>query len=277
MRSAPAFAAWATGARRREAPVSGAAVAGATPASDRPAGPLGAGGESPYRAYDVFADWGVRALVTTRAAGSFATASDEAIAAVLGRWDVLQQHIAASGVDRFATVRQVHGAALVTHTPGWVGWLRGPAADGHVAPGRGTATAVTVADCVPVYVAHPSGATALLHSGWRGTEANILGHAVRALTGAGHAAADLRVLLGPAICGACYEVSPDVYARLTGRAVTSPTPVDLRALIAGQARALGVREVYATSRCTRCDQDRLYSHRGGDAGRLLGVLFAEAS
>lgn len=256
--------------------MSGTPVAGATPASDRPAGTLGARGESPYRAYDVFDNWGVRALVTTRAAGSFATASDEAVAVVLDRWDALQQHVAASGTDRFATVRQVHGAALVTHTPGWKGWLRGPAADGHVAPDHGTATAVTVADCVPVYVAHPSGATALLHSGWRGTEANILGHAVRALADAGHAAGDLRVLLGPAICGACYEVSPDVYARLTGRAVTAPMPVDLRAIIADQARALGIQDVHATSSCTRCDQHRFYSHRGGDPGRQLAVMFAES-
>lgn len=256
--------------------MSGTAVAGATLASDAPAGPPNAHGESPYRAYDVFDDWGVRALVTTRAAGSFATASDEPTHAVLGRWDALQQHVATSGVRRFATARQVHGAELVTHTPGWEGWLRGPAADGHVALDRGTAAAVTVADCVPVYIAHPSGATALLHSGWRGTEANILGHAVRALADADHAAADLRVLLGPAICGHCYEVSPDVYARLTGRAVAAPTTVDLRAILADQAYALGIRHVSATDSCTRCDQHRFYSHRGGDPGRQLAVVFAEA-
>jgi copper oxidase (laccase) domain-containing protein len=133
---------------------------------------------------------------------------------------------------------------------------------------------VTVADCVPVYVAHPAGAVALLHSGWRGTVAGILARAVGALAARGLAAAELRVLLGPAICGACYEVSPDVYAQLTGRAVGRPTPVDLRAVIASHARALGVREVLATDACTRCDNEVYYSHRAGDAGRQVGVLFA---
>lgn len=229
----------------------------------------------PYAAYDVFADWGVHAFATTRAAGSFSSASDEPAAAVLGRWDALQRHVARLGATRLATARQVHGAAVLVHAPGWQGWLRGPDADGHVSMLRGTATAVTVADCVPVFVAHPSGATALLHSGWRGTEANILARAVRTLSDAGLAAPDLRVLLGPAICGTCYEVSPDVYGRLTGRAVHAPTSVDLRALIADQARVLGIRTVVTAPACTRCDNERFYSHRAGDPGRQLGVLLAE--
>lgn len=230
---------------------------------------------APYQHFDVFSEWGVHALATTRAAGSFSGASDEPVATVLGRWDALQRHVAGYGVTRFATVRQVHGADVVVHASGWQGWLRGLDADGHVGLARGTATAVTVADCVPVFIAHPSGATALLHSGWRGTVSNILARAIRALSDAGLATADLRAFLGPAICGACYEVSPEVYGRLTGRAVDAATPVDLRAVIADQARELGVQQIGATDLCTRCDNDRFYSHRAGDPGRQLGVLFAE--
>jgi hypothetical protein len=138
------------------------------------------------------------------------------------------------------------------------------------------AAAVTVADCVPVYVAHPGGATALLHSGWRGTVAGILARAVAALSASGLASADLRVLLGPSICGRCYEVSPDVFAQLTGRTVEHPTRIDLRDVIAGHARALGIRDVRTADACTRCDNDRFYSHRAGDPGRQLGVLYAPA-
>lgn len=236
-------------------------------AATSPAGPNGE-----YLAFDAFADWGIRALVTTRAAGSFASAGDAPIGAVLERWATLQ-HYAAGGEDgRLATARQVHGADLLEHGGAWRGWLRGPAADGHLAPERGTALAVTVADCVPVYVAHPSGAIALLHSGWRGTAAGILPAAVRRFAELGLAPADLRVLTGPAICGACYEVSPDVYRQLTGVAVDRPTTVALEAIIARQAHEAGVREVFATDRCTRCDNDLFYSHRAGDLGRQLGVL-----
>lgn len=242
-----------------------------------PAIPAGPAGE--YLAFDAFADWGMHALVTTRAAGSFASAGDAPVGEVLGRWNALQQFAARGDAGRLATARQVHGADLLEHGPAdapyaWRGWLRGPAADGHVALARGTTLAVTVADCVPVYVAHPSGALALLHSGWRGTAAGILAAAVRRFTAAGLAPAELRVLTGPAICGACYEVSPDVYAALTGVRVDRPTPVALDAIIAGQAHDAGVREVYATDRCTRCDNDLLYSHRAGDPGRQLGVFSA---
>lgn len=227
---------------------------------------------APYLELDDFVEWGITALVTTRVAGTFSTAGAEPVGEVMGRWEALQRHLAPAGAGRFATARQVHGAEVVVHVPGWTGWLRGGDADGHVAPERGTGVAVSVADCVPVFVAHPSGALALLHSGWRSTEAGILAAGVRALAARGHRAADLRVVLGPAVCGACYEVSPDVHARLTGRVVHAPTPVDLRAIIAAQAAALGIRDVRTTPWCTRCDNDRFFSHRAGDAGRQLAVM-----
>ena len=132
--------------------------------------------------------------------------------------------------------------------------------------------AVTVADCVPVFLAHPSGVGALLHSGWRGTEARIVEQGIAALEARGAPARELLLHLGPAICGGCYEVSPDVFARLTGQSTDHPTNVDLRALIAAHARAAGVREVTTSSWCTRCDAHRFFSHRAGDVGRQIAVL-----
>ncbi len=233
-----------------------------------PAGPHGE-----YVAYDAFADWGVHAIATTRRAGSFASAGDAPVGEVLGRWSALQQFTAGGEQGRFATARQVHGADLLEHDGSWRGWLRGPAADGHLALRPGTTLAVTVADCVPVYVAHPSGAIAMLHSGWRGTAAGIVPAAIARLRGAGCMPAELRLLTGPAICGDCYEVSPDVFRALTGRAVDRPTPVALDRVIARQAREAGIGEVFGTAFCTRCDNDRFFSHRAGDPGRQLGVLF----
>ena len=224
-------------------------------------------------AIDDFASFGVRAFTTTRAAGSFSTAGEEPVGAVTERWSALRRELAGGG-PRFATAAQVHGARVVVHSTSWEGWLRVDAADGHLSIERGTGMAVTIADCVPVFVAHPSGAVALLHSGWRGTAGRIVEHAVEALAHRGVRAGELHVHLGPAICGGCYEVSPEVYGQLTGRSVERPTTVDLRALIAAHARAAGVRHVSTSSFCTRCDNDRFFSHRAGDAGRQLGVLIA---
>jgi YfiH family protein len=131
---------------------------------------------------------------------------------------------------------------------------------------------VTIADCVPVFIVHPGGAAALLHAGWRGTVGGIVPAGIRALEAVGCRPRDLVVHLGPAICGACYEVSPDVFARLTHRTVEVPSTVDLRALLADQARAAGVGQVESSALCTRCDNDRFFSHRAGDSGRQVAVL-----
>jgi YfiH family protein len=193
------------------------------------------------------------------------------------RWDDLReslQHAMPASAARFATARQVHGTRVVEHEGAWEGWLRVGEADGHFAPRRGTAMAVTIADCVPVFIAHPEGAVALLHSGWRGTAARIVERALAAFSRRGFAAGDLRLHLGPAICGACYEVSADVATALTGVSSSGAQKIDLRALIAEHARNAGVEAITTSQWCTRCDNTRFFSHRAGDVGRQLGVIVA---
>jgi YfiH family protein len=221
-----------------------------------------------------FRQFGIRAFTTTRQVGSFGLNGEEPTHVVTGRWSQLRSEVRVGG-PRLATANQVHGDRVLVHHDCWAGWLRADDADGHVATSRGTALAVTVADCVPVFIAHPSGATALLHSGWKGTASRIVEHGIRSLVDRGFPASELYVHAGPSICGRCYEVSADVYERLTGKNPGKPTPVDLRLLIADHARALGVRHVSITSSCTRCNNDRFYSHRAGDAGRQLGVMIAD--
>ncbi|MGH7720302.1 MAG: polyphenol oxidase family protein [Gemmatimonadaceae bacterium] len=216
---------------------------------------------------------GVVAFTTTREAGSFNTSGSEPVGEVMGRWWQLNEDLRPFG-GRLATARQVHGTTVLVHSAGWSGWLRSPAADGHLATERGIGLAVTVADCVPIFMAHPSGQVALLHSGWRGTAAGILEQGIANFERLGRPASELQVHFGPSICGRCYEVSPDVYAQVTGRSVAAPSTVDLRTVLADRARARGVLRVTVSAECTRCDNDRFYSHRAGDAGRQLGVLMA---
>ena len=223
---------------------------------------------------DDFEAFGIRAFTTTRARGSFGTAAEEPVRVVMERWAALRRELSPNG-GRLATASQVHGSRVVVHDDGWEGWLRVDAADGHVAMKRGTALAVTIADCVPVFIAHPNGAIALLHSGWRGTVARIVEHGIGAMEMRGASAHELRLHLGPSICGRCYEVSPEVFGQLTGRVVEKPTVVDLRTVIADHARTLGVRHISISPACTRCDNARFFSHRAGDDGRQLGVMIAD--
>lgn len=218
-----------------------------------------------------FDTMGIVGFTTTRQMGSFNLAASEPAAAVFGRWQSLSGALAPLA-RRLASAVQVHGDEVLAHGDGWRGWLRAPAADGHYAAIGGTAMVVSLADCVPVFLAHPSGACAILHSGWKGTVARIIDRGVAAFRASGLASADLMVHLGPAICGRCYEVGPDVYAKLTGRGVSVPTCVDLRAIIAGHAREAGVRAISISPWCTRCHNARFFSHRVGDEGRHLGVI-----
>jgi YfiH family protein len=220
-----------------------------------------------------FEEWGITAFTTTRDAGSFSLAGQDPREEVMARWTKLQDELAEYG-KRLASVRQVHGNRVVVHAGDWNGWRRGEEADGQIAVERGIALATTVADCVPVFVAHPSGVVALLHSGWKGTVARITEEALSILSRNGLAVSDLAIHLGPGICGRCYEVSADVRGQLTGEPANRPGKVDLRSLIAGHARAAGVKRITVSEYCTRCDNDRFFSHRAGDAGRQIGIIAA---
>lgn len=222
-----------------------------------------------------FESWGIRAFTTTRDAGTFSLSGSDPVAEVMSRWTAVQHELSGFAL-RLVSLRQVHGTGVLVHTGGWEGWLRAGEADGHIAAEKGIALAVGIADCVPVFIAHPSGVVALLHSGWKGTATRIAGTAIEALARYGHPPDELAIHLGPAICGRCYEVSADVREKLTGQPVTRPGHVDLRSLIAEHASELGVRKISVSSSCTRCDNDRFFSHRAGDAGRQIGVIAAQA-
>ncbi|MEQ1690882.1 MAG: polyphenol oxidase family protein [Gemmatimonas sp.] len=215
---------------------------------------------------------GVLGWTTGREAGSFGLGSEEPVRSTMFRWNALFDELAAQGVHRVASATQVHGADVVRHGSGWRGWLRLRGVDGHISAEPGTALVVTVADCTPVFLAHPSGVVAALHAGWRGTAAGILGAGLEAMAHLGCPAQECTVHLGPAICGACYEVGPEVFEAVTGTRPASKGLLDVRAVLADQAASRGVRELTISPRCTRCDQARFFSHRGGDEGRQLGVI-----
>lgn len=218
-----------------------------------------------------FAELGISAFTTTREAGSYGTQSDEPVGQVMQRWYDLADSLSSFG-PRLVTARQVHGARIAAHDGGWEGWLRVDGVDGHIARAPGTALAVTVADCVPVFIAHPSGVVALVHAGWRGTAARILPCALDLLGQRGVRARDVVIHLGPAICGRCYEVAPEVFGQLTGRTTMKPRTVNLRDILAQQALEAGVKKISASESCTRCNNDLFFSHRSRDLGRQLGII-----
>lgn len=221
-----------------------------------------------------FADIGVTAFVTTRQGGDFALGDgDPPRPAGVARWEELARSMAGKA-DRLASARQVHGTRVLVQRDDFAGWRRAGDADGHFTQHLRTALAISIADCVPVLLAHPSGAIAALHAGWRGTAGRIVAAGVACFTEAGIPAEEVRMYLGPAICGRCYEIGPDVFRQLTGWDTIRQRNVDLRALLAEQGKEAGITQITASPHCTRCDNGLLFSHRAGDAGRQVAVIVA---
>lgn len=176
------------------------------------------------------------------------------------------------GRGTLRTVVQVHGGRVVD----------ADAADGRmeadaiVSCDPGVVIAVRVADCVPILLAAPGGVAAV-HAGWRGVAADIPRLALAELCRrAGCAPAEVRAAIGPAICGACYEVGDEVVeavARVApGSAWRSGRNVDLGAATGEMLRSEGVR-VERVPACTRCSAD-LWSFRrdGAGGGRQVGAI-----
>lgn len=203
-------------------------------------------------------------------------AGGQPVGAALDRWRRLLTTVE---MPTAAHARQVHAADLWIHREvGAPGILVMDGVDGHVTDRPGLLLSVGIADCVPVSVVHPESRTvALAHAGWRGAAGGIVERAIHRLVESWQAAPDaLWLHCGPAICGACYEVGPEVHAAIHPDRPPpgGPTPIDVRAAIVERALGLGLaaERVTVSTHCTRCGEGRFFSHRGGDKARQMGVL-----
>lgn len=159
-----------------------------------------------------------------------------------------------------------------------------PATDALVTSVPGLPVAALVADCVPVLLGDSTaGVAAVVHAGRVGARVGVLPAALAAMRELGARMGDTEALLGPSICGSCYEVPEDmrvdVGRHLPGSAcrTRSGKPgLDLRAGLWQQLAAEGVGKVGVDPRCTAEDTG-LFSHRGsgGRTGRLAAVAVVQ--
>jgi YfiH family protein len=248
---------------------------------------------------------GARAAFSTRLGGVSAAPFDSLNLGILtddaDKAVVENRHrlAAALGLDpeRIPIGRQVHGAGLARHaTPQLPSPFAQPGSelpevDGHVVAEPGLAPLVFVADCLPVALSGPGGA-AILHCGWRGLAAGIVG-AGAAAVGATDAA------IGPGIGPCCYEVGPEVLSAFAslghgitvekGATAADGTRIPLyggngahrRLDLPEVARRLlaeaGVERVESAGLCSRCEAELFFSHRrdAGRTGRQAGLVWLE--
>ena len=144
--------------------------------------------------------------------------------------------------------------------------LLGAEGDAIATRQKGACVAVKIADCVSVLVGdRESGAALAIHSGWQGTEKNVVAAGIAGLRELIAGAGDLVAAIGPHIGVCCFEVGDDVAHRLQAchprESVIArdfgPRPhVDLRKIVRGQLLALGISEanVDEVPGCTKCDE-----------------------
>jgi len=183
--------------------------------------------------------------------------------------------------ERIVWMDQVHGNDVRVVDGGLPSALAG--VDAVVTAEPALVLAVLAADCVPVLLADVEvGVIGAVHAGRLGARDGVVRNAVEAMWRLGAEPGRTDALLGPAICGACYEVPADmqreVEERLPGSASTTrrgTTGLDLRAGLAAQLTALGVGKVAADPRCTAEDPELFSYRRDRVTGRQAGLIWIE--
>ena len=183
--------------------------------------------------------------------------------------------------DALVLPEQVHGrgVAVVERAPADGAPAAG--ADALVTATPGLALLVLAADCLPVLLADPqAGVVAAAHAGRAGLAGGVLQETLAAMAGLGASPASTVAVLGPAVCGGCYEL-PDATADEVERAVpgsrattrAGTASVDLAAGAAALLERAGLGRVERVGGCTLEQPERFFSYRrDGRTGRHGGVV-----
>ena len=161
--------------------------------------------------------------------------------------------------------------------------------DGHRVPGATDAIvtttpalglAVLVADCVPVLMVEPrAGVIAAVHAGRKGVRAHVAVKALQRMVELGADPAAVHAVIGPAICGGCYEVPAEMREDVAvhapaARALTraGAPALDLRAAVADELSRHAVA-VAVVGPCTAESVEHYSFRRDGTTGRFAGVVW----
>jgi YfiH family protein len=152
-----------------------------------------------------------------------------------------------------------------------------PEVDALVTTVPGLALLVLAADCVPVLLGDgAAGVVAVVHAGWRGVLADVVGVTLDAMRDHGARAESTRAVVGPAICGACYDVPRERFDEVVAVAPAAASVagggrpgLDLRAAVVDRLRGAGVASslhggcTFETPTLFSFRRDRVTGRHGG--------------
>ena len=187
--------------------------------------------------------------------------------------------------ERLVFAEQVHGRGVALVDDGAAGQAPVAAVDALVTAVPGLALVMMAADCLPVLLAEPvAGVVAAVHAGRQGLAAGVLQEALRVMAEQGAQPGRTSAVLGPAVCGRCYElpteVADEVEAAVPGsrsRTRQGTAGVDLTAGAEAVLARAGVGQVRRVGGCTLEQPEAFYSYRGsGTTGRHAGLVWLRA-
>src|ERR1041385_2716170 len=161
--------------------------------------------------------------------------------------------------------KQVHGNVVrCVEKPGMY-----EGCDALVANASGLFLAISVADCLPIFLFDPeTKSIASVHSGWRGSKMKIVSNAVKVMNEEfGTYPEDLLAFIGPSAGACCYEVGEEVAMEFKEKYVEKKSGrkphLDLKAFNTGLLIEAGVSEnnIEVSEYCTICHADLFHSYR----------------
>jgi len=198
---------------------------------------------------------------------NLATHVEDELADVLANREILERQVGATQY-----MNQVHGdrIALIEEVTDEV-----PTADALVTGIPGITLAVMVADCIPLLLSSRE-SVAAVHVGRKGLVNDVTRKTLSLMRDMG--ASEITAIVGPSICGKCYEVSEEIHSEVIAQHPLSDarTPqgtfaLDLPAALIEVLKSEGV-DVINESVCTVEDPELFSYRRDGVTGRQVGVI-----
>ena len=150
-----------------------------------------------------------------------------------------------------------------------------PTSDALVTGIRGISLAVQVADCIPLLLSSVE-AVAAVHVGRKGLMNEVALKTIDVMHEMG--AGEITAIIGPAICGTCYEVSEDIYQEVIAMHPFAQSTTAKGSLALDLPRALIEQlsrhslTVVNESTCTVEDPNLFSYRRDGVTGRQAGII-----
>jgi YfiH family protein len=144
-----------------------------------------------------------------------------------------------------------------------------PVADAMVSSNKEIALVVRVADCLPLLL-YSTNVIAAVHVGRKGLMNQVAVNAVAEMKKLG--AAEITGVVGPHICGQCYEVGPDIFSEVTYAYPATFKKQNHLDLYAGLVSQLPQVKLSNINLCTKENTDYFSYRAHGEGGRQVGVI-----